>query len=144
MIGQISACLPCCVSQVKVTSSPCAIRAGEAVKLIMFGSPAYVGVAFGNGVDVGFGRGVDVGWVLGAVMWTVGVGIAVDVVRRVNEHNVDNRRAARYTRSRRPVTLVYREPRQNRAEAARRECEIKQLSKKAKESLVREYKGECT
>ncbi len=71
-------------------------------------------------------------------------GIAMDVVRRVNEHNADNRRAARYTRSRRPVTLVYREPRQNRAEAARRECEIKRLAKQAKESLVREYKGECT
>jgi putative endonuclease len=63
-------------------------------------------------------------------------GVAKDVERRVEEHNSDNRLGARYTRGRRPVTLVYREGFDNRSEACRRESEIKQLSRTEKQQLI--------
>jgi putative endonuclease len=70
-------------------------------------------------------------------------GIAMDVVRRVAEHNTNDVLAARYTRSRRPVQLVYEEPCENRSAAAKREYEIKQLNKQAKEWLVTEPRQPC-
>ena len=63
-------------------------------------------------------------------------GIAMDVERRVEEHNTDNKRGAGYTRGRRPVELVYREGFDSRSEAAKREYEIKQLSREEKRQLV--------
>ena len=63
-------------------------------------------------------------------------GITKDIERRIEEHNSDNILGARYTRPRRPVTLIYREVFLNRAEAAKREYEIKQLSRKEKERLI--------
>lgn len=63
-------------------------------------------------------------------------GIAMDVERRLHEHNHDDRLAARYTRVRRPVKLVYREGCADRAQAARREYEIKQLSAPQKRALI--------
>ncbi len=52
---------------------------------------------------------------------TLYTGIAMDAAKRLLEHNTDNRLGARYTRSRRPVVLAYREPAATRATAARRE-----------------------
>lgn len=63
-------------------------------------------------------------------------GIARDVARRIEEHNTDNLLAANYTRSRRPVTLVYSEAVATRSAAARREYQIKQLSRREKEALL--------
>jgi putative endonuclease len=63
-------------------------------------------------------------------------GIARDVARRVGEHNTNNALAANYTRSRRPVRLVYSEPVATRSAAGRREYEIKQLSRQEKEALL--------
>ena len=62
-------------------------------------------------------------------------GITTDVDRRLHEHNHEHNGAA-YTRSRRPVTLVYRESFQTRAEAARREYAIRTLPKGEKEKLI--------
>ena len=64
-------------------------------------------------------------------------GIAMDVERRVEEHNSDNLRAAAYTRSRRPVTLVYREAARTRSAAGKREYRIKQMSRDQKEALIK-------
>lgn len=64
-------------------------------------------------------------------------GIATDVERRVHEHNHSDRLGAKYTRPRRPVTLVYQEATENRAEAARREYAIKSLSRMEKEILIK-------
>jgi putative endonuclease len=64
-------------------------------------------------------------------------GIARDVTRRVEEHNSKGRLAARYTRSRRPVVLVYREPAATRSAASKREYRIKQLTRGDKLTLVR-------
>jgi putative endonuclease len=65
-------------------------------------------------------------------------GITTDVQRRLQEHNSGNGQAARYTRSRQPVELVYQETAASRAAATRRELEIKALDKAAKEALLRQ------
>ena len=58
--------------------------------------------------------------------------------KRIRVHN--SGRGAKYTRSRRPVELVYFETFGNKAEAMRREAAIKKLDRSQKESLV-EKKG---
>jgi putative endonuclease len=63
-------------------------------------------------------------------------GVTTDLQRRLNEHNHDNKLAANYTRSRRPVKLVYRELYNTRSEALKREMTIKRLSKAQKERLI--------
>ena len=63
-------------------------------------------------------------------------GIATDVARRVEEHNANNLLAARYTRTRRPVVLVYREAAATRSAAGKREYELKQMSREEKEVLM--------
>lgn len=62
-------------------------------------------------------------------------GITTDVDRRLAEHNGDGAAGARYTRSRRPVALVYAEAAASRAEAARREAAIKRLDRARKLAL---------
>jgi putative endonuclease len=66
---------------------------------------------------------------------TLYTGITTDVARRVAEHNGDGASGARYTRSRRPVELVYVETAANRSAAARREAEIKRLDRSGKLAL---------
>ena len=63
-------------------------------------------------------------------------GIATDAARRVAEHNGSDQLAAKYTRARRPVVLVYQEPCADRAAAARREHAIKSLGRREKQSLI--------
>lgn len=63
-------------------------------------------------------------------------GVATDVPARVAVHN--RGRGARYTRSRRPVTLVHHEPAADRSAALRREAALKRLPRAQKEHLVRE------
>ena len=60
---------------------------------------------------------------------TLYTGITTDIARRIAEHNGEGGPGARYTRSRRPVQLVYVEAAANRAEAARREAAIKRLDR---------------
>jgi putative endonuclease len=67
---------------------------------------------------------------------TLYTGVAVDVVRRVAEHNGNSARGARYTRSRRPVVLVYQEQAANRSAACQREYRIKQMSRREKLALI--------
>ena len=66
---------------------------------------------------------------------TLYTGITTDVDRRLAEHNGDHGLGARYTHSRRPVTLAYVESASNRTEAARREAAIKQLDRARKLAL---------
>ncbi len=65
-------------------------------------------------------------------------GIALDVERRLSEHN--GKGAAKYTRSRQPVSLVYREVAKSRSSASSREFAIKSLSKSEKEELILQKK----
>ena len=61
-------------------------------------------------------------------------GIAMNVKTRVAQHN--NGAGAKYTRSRRPVTLVFCEQADNRGAALRREHEIKQFPAAEKRLLI--------
>lgn len=54
--------------------------------------------------------------------------------KRMESHNAGI--GAKYTRSRHPVTLVYYETFETKAEAMRREYAIKQLSRKEKLELI--------
>ncbi|MBP7693216.1 MAG: GIY-YIG nuclease family protein [Anaerolineales bacterium] len=60
-------------------------------------------------------------------------GWALDVAARVRAHNAG--RGARYTRARRPVTLVYSEAWPTRADAMRRERALKRLPRARKLAL---------
>jgi len=66
---------------------------------------------------------------------TLYTGIAKDVSRRVDEHN-NSDKGAKYTKNRRPVTLVYTEESQDRSSASKREYEIKKLSRQKKLELI--------
>jgi predicted GIY-YIG superfamily endonuclease len=66
---------------------------------------------------------------------TLYTGIAKDVIRRCQQHNVGV--ASRYTRSRLPVAVVYQEDNAGRSLALRREAAIKALSRQQKLSLIR-------
>lgn len=57
-----------------------------------------------------------------------------DLDRRMKAHNSGT--GAKYTRSRRPVCLVYYEAYGTKEEAMRREREIKRMSRKEKEKLI--------
>jgi putative endonuclease len=67
-------------------------------------------------------------------------GICLDLPRRINEHNYHKELGARYTRARRPVTLVYYESVPSRSDAAKREHQIKQLSREQKITLINSQK----
>jgi len=68
-------------------------------------------------------------------------GITTDTKRRLLEHNFSFK-SAKYTRSRRPVKLVYEEDSQNRSTASKREYEIKKMKRKDKIILVENFKNE--
>lgn len=63
-------------------------------------------------------------------------GITRDIKRRLEEHNGNDLLGARYTRGRRPVTLVYEEEANSRSEATKREAAIKKLSRDEKNNLI--------
>lgn len=65
-------------------------------------------------------------------------GITTDCQRRVAEHNHSNRLGAKYTRTRRPVQLIWYESADSRALACRREYLIKRLSRAEKLALLAE------
>ncbi|MDD5051493.1 MAG: GIY-YIG nuclease family protein [Sulfuricurvum sp.] len=61
-------------------------------------------------------------------------GIAVDVEKRLNEHNTSDK-GAKYTRSRRPLTLMYTEMCVDKSTALKRELAIKKMKRSDKEAL---------
>lgn len=54
--------------------------------------------------------------------------------KRIAAHN--NGKGAKYTKSRRPVTLVYSEVYDNKSDAMKREWQIKQLTRQQKQKLI--------
>jgi putative endonuclease len=65
---------------------------------------------------------------------TLYTGVTTDLVRRLAQHNAGT--ASKYTRSRRPVTMVYREPAKSHGAALRREIAIKRLPRSGKDALI--------
>ncbi len=66
---------------------------------------------------------------------TLYTGITIDLERRVEEHN-SSKLGAKYTKVRRPVSLMYFEECENKSKASKRECLIKKLSRKEKFELI--------
>lgn len=71
---------------------------------------------------------------------TLYTGVTTDIERRLREHN-GSARGARYTRSRRPVSLVWQEPSASRATACRREYEVRHLDRWKKLSLINDCRS---
>ena len=74
-------------------------------------------------------------YVLECADGTLYTGYTTDVERRVAEHDAGD--GAKYTRGRTPVEVVLTESFDSRAAALRREHELKALSRRAKERLIR-------
>ena len=67
---------------------------------------------------------------------TLYTGITTDLKRRISEHNSSDK-GAKYTRSRRPVILVYSQNYADRSSASKREYEIKKkMSRAEKLALI--------
>lgn len=67
---------------------------------------------------------------------TLYTGWTTDLTRRIAAHNAGC--GAKYTRSRRPVTLLYHESFATKEEALRREYAIKQLPREKKLQLIKQ------
>ena len=67
-------------------------------------------------------------------------GYTTDVEKRLKTHNAG--KGAKYTKSRRPVILVYYEEYETKSEALRREAAIKKLSRQEKLRMIRQFE-EC-
>ena len=80
---------------------------------------------------------VDTSWyvyMLECADGTLYTGVTTDVERRLGEHN--GSKAAKYTRARQPVRLVYHEAATDRGAALRREAALKKLSRAGKQGLI--------
>jgi putative endonuclease len=71
---------------------------------------------------------------------TLYTGITKDVEERIAAHNQGS--GAKYTRSRRPVVLLYTETFSTRSAAASREYHVKKLNQAAKLALIGEACGD--
>ena len=65
---------------------------------------------------------------------TLYVGITVDIEERLRKHNQGT--ASKYTRSRTPVVLVYKQRQATRSSATRREIALKKLTREEKLLLI--------
>ena len=68
---------------------------------------------------------------------TLYTGITTDVTRRLHEHN-NTAKGAKYTKKRRPVTLLHSVGHSSRSSASRAESKFKKLSRKQKLSIINE------
>ena len=66
---------------------------------------------------------------------TLYTGISTNPETRVAEHNT-GQNGAKYTRARRPVSLLYTEPAASRSAALKREIAIKRMTRQAKLALI--------
>ena len=69
---------------------------------------------------------------------TLYCGYTNDLNKRIAAHN--NKKGAKYTKTRLPVKLVYSEEFDNKSEAMKREWQIKQLDRKEKLKLINDHK----
>jgi putative endonuclease len=76
-------------------------------------------------------------YILRCVDGTLYTGITTDTARRLLQHN--SGKASKFTRSRRPVEMVYRKSLCNQSEALIREAAIKSLNRRDKEKLIEAF-----
>ena len=79
-------------------------------------------------------------YILGCSDGSFYTGVTTNLDRRLREHQ--DGKASRYTRTRRPIVLVYQEECGTRSQSLARECAVKSLSRKHKEELVSGRKGD--
>ncbi len=70
-------------------------------------------------------------------------GITKDVIKRLDEHN-NSSKGAKYTKARRPVKLLYKEPSLDRSSASKREYAIKKLTRLKKLQLIQKTDLICS
>ena len=92
-----------------------------------------------NILPVGFRQGVCCTYLLRCADGSLYCGWTNDLKHRLQSHNAGT--GGKYTRSRRPVRLVYAERFGTKEEAMRREWEIKRLTRKAKIGLIQHAGG---
>ena len=68
---------------------------------------------------------------------TLYTGVTTDISRRVHEHNTTSK-GAKYTRTWRPVELVYWIDFDNRSSAQKAEYKFKKLTRKQKDEVINE------
>lgn len=78
-------------------------------------------------------------YILKCVDGSLYTGITKDLERRFQMHSEG--KAARYTRTRRPLEIIYKETCRTRTEALVRECAVKALSKARKLALIGQFNG---
>ena len=73
---------------------------------------------------------------------TLYTGITTDIDCRIDEHNglTEKDVGSKYTRVRRPVTLVYQATFPNRSEAMKEEMRIKKMTRSQKQDLIENSK----
>ena len=64
-------------------------------------------------------------------------GITTDIPRRIHEHNHD-KKGAKYTKSRRPVSLLRQWSYCNQSQASKAEIRFKKFRKEKKEQLIKD------
>ena len=64
-------------------------------------------------------------------------GVTTNIKRRLNEHNT-SKRGAKYTKTRRPVKVVYLSEYEGRSSAQKAEYKFKQLTREQKERVINE------
>ena len=62
-------------------------------------------------------------------------GVTTDLKRRVEEHNTSSK-GAKYTKTRRPVRLMYSLEFEDRSSAQKAECKFKKLSREQKLNII--------
>ena len=90
-------------------------------------------------------KGLDESWtvyILECSDGTLYCGKTTDLAKRLEQHNSGGGKAAKYTRGRLPVKLVYWEKMMNNSLASKRELAIKRLSRKQKEMLINKGGGD--
>lgn len=80
------------------------------------------------------GKDMNYTYILHCADGTLYCGWTNDLKKRLHAHNSGT--GAKYTKSRRPVTLAYYEAFETKQEAMKREYAIKQLPRKKKEELI--------
>ena len=75
-------------------------------------------------------------YVLECADGTLYTGVTTDIDRRLHEHNKTSR-GAKYTRSRRPVNLVWLRAYETRSEAQKAEYQFKKLLHKQKWEIIK-------
>ena len=73
-------------------------------------------------------------YILNCADGTLYTGITNDIDRRIKAHNAGT--ASKYTRVRRPVSIVYSEEVETKGDALRRELQIKRLTRSEKMAII--------